>query len=153
MAHVRKQIRDAVVKLLKASSPSNWRYVYNSRQPLQREVRPYLLVYIETEEDEDATIHPATLIDRNMTLSIVANVDILKNPETFENTLDSIAADIENRITFTTLNAQLTGAVKGLFLLGSNSQIVTDETERTYGEIALSYRVQVMTQGDPETLS
>lgn len=150
MAHAREQVRDAVDTLLSAS-PTEWQIVFNSRIAPARDVTPYLLVYIESETTEPLDIHPGYTMMREMMLTVKARTRVIEG-EQLEDKLDAMAEEIEQTLTTTALRAAVP-KLKTLTLIGSNSDLVEDENERTFAEVALDWRVQVMTnEGVPETL-
>ena len=151
MAHARKQLRDAVVTLLSAA-PVKWRHVFNTRFAPTRDVTPYLLVFIESEISTAQDLHSGFLQQRDMNLSIHGHLRVVEG-EDLEDAMDAMAVEIEKTLTQTDLKAALGNKLKILELIASSSEIVIDDNERTYAEIALGWRVQLFTtEGDPETL-
>ncbi|MCP4141629.1 MAG: hypothetical protein GY755_15370, partial [Chloroflexi bacterium] len=135
MSHARKQIRVAVESLL-SDSPVNWQRVFDSRLSPQRDVLPYLNFYVESEVTQPQTIHPGFIQSRVMALVINGRTRIVDGEE-IENALDTMAEEIEQKITFDSLNALLGGKLKSIYLDSSASSFVEDERERTFAEIAL----------------
>ena len=151
MSHARRQVREAVGTIL-SDAPSNWRRVFETRMAPMRDVLPYLLVYIESELTDPITVHPTALIHRDMNLIVRGHVRI-PDDETVEDEMDAVAAEIETKLTQAALNTQLSSKLKSIYLVSSDTEIVTDENDRTYAAIALTWRVRVTTsEGAPETL-
>ncbi|MCG7984734.1 MAG: hypothetical protein JAY90_18530 [Candidatus Thiodiazotropha lotti] len=152
MSHVRKQVRDAVGVLLSAN-PTNWNHVFKTKITPQREVLPYLLVYIDNENIEALDISPAYLQLRDMQLIVRGRFRLVEG-ESLEDYLDDIAVEIETKLTTATLKAQLADKLKGFELVTINDDLITDDNERSYAEIVFEWHVKVMTtEGIPETLA
>ena len=153
MAHIRKQIRDAVKTLLDASK-SNYRHVFNSRIARDRDVLPYALVYTPSENTTKITIHPPAIIQRDIDLIVQLFVRLTNDTETHEETMDAAASEVETKLTQAILNTAMSDKVKHLELQATDSEIITeDETSRTYATITLGWLVRVNTlEGSPETL-
>ena len=153
MAHVRKQIRDAVKTLLDVSM-SEYRHVFNSRLPRARDVLPYVLVYTPSETSTQLTIHPPAIIQRDINLVTQLFVRLTNDTETHEETMDAAAAEVETKLTGAIVSTALSEKVKLFTLQATDSEIITeDENSRTYATITLQWLVQVNTvEGSPETL-
>jgi hypothetical protein len=151
MSHVRQQVREAAHTLLN-TSPTNWQRVFKTSIPPARDVAPYLLVYTDIETSSALDIHIGHLQLRDITLSVRARLRVVDG-ETLENTMDTVAAEIETKLNQAALKAALSNKLKAFELLSTSNDIIFDENERTYAEVALDWRVQVMTtEGVPETL-
>lgn len=147
--HVRQQVREAVGAVL---STGSWNHVFESRIPPQRDVLPYLLVYVESESSENLTIHPQVIQSRQMILSVRGNDRIADN-EYVEDAVDALAEEIEQALTHNALNAALGGQLKSIELTNTFIDNVEDDDERQYFSIGLDYLVTVHTlEGQPETL-
>ena len=107
MSHARQQVREAVGTVLGDTNTPYWNKVLESRITTDRDILPYLLVFIESETSTMLTIHPTPILERDMALSIQAHVRIPPDLETFEDTLDNVAAQVESKLTFANLKAQL----------------------------------------------
>lgn len=153
MAHVREQVCSAVDTLLSAS-PTNWNEVFQARLGPSRDVMPYLLVYVESEDVTALDIHSGHLQQRNMNLTVKGRYRNDINGETLEQELNAIATEIETTLTVAALKTELGGKLKQLLLSTTVSDpVVAEDESRTFAEIALDWQVQVHTvEGDPETL-
>jgi len=150
MAHVRKQIRDAVGALLSAA-PVNWQRVFKTRIAPARDVAPYLLVFLGAETEQPLDIGDNYLMQRDISLSVRGHLRIIEG-EALEDAMDAMAAEIETTLTVASLRGALP-KLKQLYLVASDSDMIEEENERAYAEISLEWQVQIHTyEGQPETL-
>ncbi|MCP5008832.1 MAG: hypothetical protein GY942_02510, partial [Aestuariibacter sp.] len=142
MPHVRTQIREAVGAILSASA-TTWKRVFETRLAPARDVTPYLMVWIDAETIGASTIHETPLQEREMSLTIVARSRVTDG-ETLEDTLDTMAAEIETTLTDTALRSELSNNNVWLTLKSSSSDLqVEDENERIYAQVALDWEVRL----------
>lgn len=153
MSHARQQVRDAIVTLLN-TSPTNYNRAYNTRIPPMQQVWPYLLVWNETESIPQMTIHPAGLQMRELSLTIEARLQLQqRETETLEARMDTVAAEIETKLTSATIQTAL-AAVDGITLVDTQMQLAVDENDvPSYGYITMNYTLSYATnEGTPGTL-
>ena len=144
-----------MVALLSAS-PINWTGVYSQRTPPQREVWPYVMVYSEAESGTQEIIGLPGIYLRELTIVTVGKSQIIQDyHDKIENTLDTIAAEIETKLTTATLQASSGMAnIKSLALIDTMIDTVIDDSGPRYGYIVLTWRIQYMTaEGIPATLT
>ena len=95
MAHVRKQIRDAVVTALTGLSTTSSN-VYRSRVfPLEKAKLPALAIFTKSEAVEFDTLHIPRSINRALEIGVEAFVTNMTNTD---NTLDTIAVEVEEAL-------------------------------------------------------
>lgn len=93
--HVRRQIREAIATAVTGLAATGAR-VYQSRvYPVESGSLPCLLVYSNNEASEPATIHPTRLIERTLTVELVA---VAKATSDLDDTLDEICKQIETAL-------------------------------------------------------
>lgn len=147
--HVRQQVLEAVKTVL--ATGTTWQRVFASRLSPDRDVLPYLLVAIESEGVEVMDIHPGHTQQRDLQLSVRGRVRVVEG-EQLETSLADVQEEIETLLTSASLRAHLAG-VRSLALLSVTSDIINDENERTYAEVALDWQVRIFTtEGNPSTL-
>lgn len=152
MAHPRQQIREAFGAILSASVAGLWNHVFESRIKPTRSIAPFLMVFIDLEENELLDIHPTPRVDRSVQVTVEGYLKITDD-EKIEDDMDAMAAEIETLLTHSALDTQLGGKLHSLILQSSSLLIDRDETERTHAQLSLSWQVRVMTiEGTPETL-
>lgn len=146
--HMRQQIRESVAKILDAK-PDNWQRVFKQREALARSVMPYLLVYTPNEPSQPLTLHQPFLLQRDLNLIVQGHVR-LSNPEDVEELFDTLALEVEQKLTLAKLKAEV-AKISGLVLLNTQSDIViNDAAERMYGELTMTWQVQYhTTEGNP----
>jgi hypothetical protein len=137
MAHIRQQIRDRIiadVTGLATTGPN----VYDSKlyNILQGEL-PALAVYTQNETSEISTIAPNVTLDRELEVIIECYAEANQN---IENTLDTIAGEVENSLgTDLTLNNLCITQ-----FLSSTDIDFTSEGEKPLGICKLTYNVRYM---------
>lgn len=95
MAHVRQQIRDAIVTALTGLATTG-ASVFRSRiYPIEAARLPGLCVYTMTEASEIETISRPRLSSRDLTVAVEAYVSGVSN---YDNTLDTISAEVEQAL-------------------------------------------------------
>lgn len=112
MSHIRKQIRDALVTAVTGLTTTGSR-VYRSRvYPLESGKLPGLCVYTKSEEVTNSTLTRPRTQTRQLEASVEAYLMANTN---FDNTLDTIAVEIEEAIYS---NAALNALVKQINITG-----------------------------------
>lgn len=137
MAHIRQQIRDRIIADVTglATTGAN---VYDSKlyNILQGEL-PALAVYTQNETSEISTIAPNVTLDRELEVIIECYAEANQN---IENTLDTIASEVENSLgTDLTLNNLCITQ-----FLSSTDIDFTSEGEKPLGICKLTYNVRYM---------
>lgn len=145
MAHVRKQIRDAVKATLISGVPLVQRRVYASRvHPLSQAKLPCVLVYTASEASNLMTMGQRTIL-RELSMSVDIYVSM---NDTFDDDVDAICVQIEEAIA---ANRDFGGVAKETILVATEIDFDGD-TENPVGVARLTYNVQyVTTIGDVET--
>lgn len=145
MAHVRKQIRDAVESTLTGGVALVSGRVYGSRvYPLTKEKLPAIAVYTTSEASGIMTMGLRTLM-RELSLNVDVYVSV---NDTFDDNVDAICIQIEEAIA---ANYTLGGLSKDTILVSTEVDY-DGETENPVGVARLTYTVQyVTTVGDVET--
>jgi hypothetical protein len=154
MSHVREQVRGAVVTLLN-TSPTAYRRAYNARIPPMQQVWPYLMVWVESEAIPGGTIHPSKIQERSMTLVIEARVQLpQRETEELENQMDDVAAEIETKLTLTTIQTVLP-KIGSFDLTDTRIELAVDQEENpSYGAVVMNYIISYSTiEGIPGTLN
>jgi len=153
MSHGRKTIRSAIATLL-ATTPSAWSQVVETRIQSSRQIWPYLMVFAESEDSDDTVVNMGGIYSRNLVVSVVG---LLRLPgtgdtQTIEDKMDTMAAEIETKLTHTTLSATVS-AVKSVSLIASRMDVIIEDDGIDHAELNLSWRVNYYTaEGSPETL-
>ena len=155
-AHARQAIREGAANLLK-TSPANWGQVYETRIVKKRPTKDFLIVFSDGDASEKDSIHEIGDYERRCTLVVVGHLRMPGNTdtETIEDRMDAVAAEIETRLTFSTLQA-----VSGLSKLGSldltstEMNVVVDEQDQPdHAEVTLLFVAGYTTaEGSPATL-
>jgi hypothetical protein len=137
MAHVRKQIRDALATAVTGLSTTGAN-VYTSRvYPISSASLPALLVYTKDESSEYETItKPRTIL---RTLSAVIDIYV-KGNTTYDDTIDTIAAEVETALTDVTLS----GLAKDLMITGFTTEFSGDP-DQPVGTATLSIDIEYVT--------
>jgi len=157
--HARQTIRDAIATIL-ATTPTNWASVLQTRIVTQRQVWPFLMVYVVDEQAEQMLIHPAGIYDRTATFHVVGMLkmpgtgDGSGNMETVEDRIDSLCAEVETKLTNATLTAAVAKA-KTLSLQSTSMEIVLNDEENSVSHAAVTQVWSVSydtVEGLPETL-
>jgi hypothetical protein len=153
MAHAREQVRSAIVTLLN-TSPTAYRRAYNTRIPPMQQVWPYLMVWAESETITDRTIHPSCMQLRDMTLVVEARVQLpQRETEELENQMDDVAAEIETKLTLTTVQTALP-KIESFILTDTRLELVVDQDDvPSYGAVVMNFQISYATiEGTPGTL-
>lgn len=137
MAHIRQQIRDRIIADVTglATTGAN---VYDSKlyNILQGEL-PALAVYTQNETSEISTIAPNVTLDRELEVIIECYAEANEN---IENTLDTIASEVENSLG---TDLSLNNLAITQFLSSTDIDF-TSEGEKPLGICKLTYNVRYM---------
>lgn len=137
MAHIRQQIRDRIIADVTglATTGAN---VYDSKlyNILQGEL-PALAVYTQNESSEISTIAPNVTLDRELEVIIECYAEANEN---IENTLDTIASEVENSLG---TDLSLNNLAITQFLSSTDIDF-TSEGEKPLGICKLTYNVRYM---------
>lgn len=153
MSHARKTIRSAVATILK-TTPTSWASVTESRIQSPRQIWPYLMVFAESEASGKATMNAAAIYDKTVTLSVVG---LLRLPgsgdtETIEDKMDTVAAEIETKLTMATLRAAVS-KVQTIELVASKMDVIMEVDGIDHAELHQTWQVSYSSvEGLPEAL-
>jgi hypothetical protein len=143
MSHVRQQIREAAATALSGNTDAGTRVYSSLYYPSERANLPLIHVYVDNEESELAGL--GGLLARTCDLVITAIEDGAE--ATLDNTLDTLAAQIEAQIGGNILS----GLSKQTVLIGTTVLRDSDGNQPT-GTISLTYQITYHTDdGDAET--
>jgi len=154
--HARQAIREAAATLLR-TSPSAWATVFETRIPKTRPTKNFLMVFCDGDVSVKDNENTPANYQRRCALHVIGHLRLPGNAdtETVENQMDAMAAEIETKLTFTTLQA-VTGLtqLQGLSLGATDMAVIVDEEDKPMrGELTLSYTADYFTQeGVPATL-
>lgn len=142
--HVRQQIREAAASALTGLTTTAARVFQSRVRPLRDADLPCLLINTDDESIESTNAVAGGEIDRTLTLSVRA---VAKVSDTLDDTLDTIAEQVEPVLN----NATLGGLVRGLTLERIRVEM-DDALEKPAGVLTLEYRaVYFTTPGQPGT--
>lgn len=149
--HARQQIRSALATLLKAT-PTTWGQVFETRIPTSRAVLPYLLIFSDGESIDENVTDRIGFYQRDANIIISGRLRLTGNNDTelIEDRIDAMAAEIESKITFSSILTTLP-AIKGLHLNSTDIAVVVDDQDAPqYAELTLNYLVRYYTaEGAP----
>lgn len=135
-------------------SGTSYARIYNSRVPPKAMTWPHVAVYIDSEASDAITFNPAYMLERTARLITEGRLQIsIQNSETMEDRMDTLAAEIETKLTTALLTAQFAN-LKSLVLTDTEFSLVQNEEtgELAYAAITLAWRVTFNTvEGVPET--
>jgi hypothetical protein len=146
MAHIRKQVRDAVVAEVTGLATTGARVYTEQVAPLDPSQLPALLVSTPAEDAEQSEKFGGVLVRREITVDIAIKV----KTGTPVATLDAIAEQVE-----TALGTTLTvaGAPVDVDYVGMQSDL-SDDADRAIGSMVLRFTVTVWTEpGAPGVLA
>lgn len=139
MAHVRRQIRDKMVDVLKAGVSLVNRRVYASRiYSLTQDKLPALVVTTVSESSELMNMGSTKNLDRSVSISVDVYV---RATETFDDDLDAICVQVEEAIGG---NFYLDGLSKNTVLTSTEVEF-SGEAEQPAGVARLTYDVRYVT--------
>lgn len=139
MSHVRRQIRDKIVDILKAGVPLVRKRVYASRiYSLTSEQLPAIVVGTVSENSELMNMGSTKNSDRTVSISVDVYVRVT---ETFDDDVDAICVQAEEAVG---ANFYLDGLCKGAVLSGTEIEY-NGEAEQPAGVARLTYDVRYVT--------
>lgn len=153
MSHGRKEIRSAIATILRAT-PTAWKSVAESRIESQRQIWPYLMVFAESETSEADVVNNPSIYGRTVNITVAGMLRLPGTGDTItiEDSMDTMAAEIETKLTQTTLRASVT-TLKSLELVSSSMAVIIEEDGINHAELNMTWRVIYWTtEGLPETL-
>lgn len=149
MSHSRQRIREAIAGLLDAGAPVTWTCVEESRVPSRRQIWPYLMLYSDGEASGPVSDVDASVIERDVSIIIVGMLRLpgTGDTQTIEDKMDTMAAEIETRLAFATLQA-VSGMteLKSIFLNSTEiTLIATDDDTIDHAELTMSWTARYYT--------
>lgn len=155
-AHARQAIREGAAGLLK-TSPVAWGSVFETRLPKSRPTKDFLLIFSDGDAAEKDTVGMVGDYERRCNLVVVGHLRLPGNTdtETVEDRMDAVAAEVETKLTFSTLQAVSgLGKLKGLSLTSTEMVVIVDEKEKPdHAEVTLLFVAEYATaEGSPATL-
>lgn len=151
MSHTRKIIRNAVATILK-TSPTTWSSVSESRIQSTRQIWPYLMVFADSETSEAVTMTLPMPYERTVIISVVGLLRLPGTGDTYtiEDKMDAVAAEIETKLTTSTLRA-IVPRVQSVMLTSSNMDVVIEEDGIDHAELNQTWSISYSTmEGLPE---
>jgi len=145
MAHMRKQIRDAVITACTGLTTTGTKVFNHRAYPLASNKLPGLCIYSQDETTAYQSITPPRSVLR--TLNIVIELYV-KAATGYDNTIDQIALEVETALTD---DVTLGGLAKDTRIIGFNSEVSADgEQPACIGimQVQITYSVA---ENDPET--
>lgn len=148
MAHVRQQIREAMVALL-IGLPSTAARVYKSRTVvLQGNELPAIIVLTNVEDVQANDIHGLSL-ERRLQIDIVLKA---KASDDVDDQLDTMLAEVEARINLNDTNKTLNGLC-AIITLNSVDIQIDEELEQPLGEAVCRFETTYFTNGNAPEVS
>lgn len=150
MAHMRKQIRDAIATTV-TGLPSTGTNVFKNRvRPVDDSLYPALLIYTLAERSApDDMGHP-----RDLLRTTAVAIEVITGGATFDDDLDQIAVNVE---TVLANSAKLGGLVNDLFLESTEFALapgVNEKADKRTAVMSLRYVASYLTpENNPETTS
>lgn len=95
MAHVRKQIRDAIVTAVTGLTTTGANVFRSRIYPLEKTKLPCLCIFTRSEAVEFDTLTISRSVSRNLEVMVEAYV---KDTADYDNTLDTIAVEVEEAL-------------------------------------------------------
>lgn len=139
MSHVRRQIRDKMVDVLKAGVSLVNQRVYASRiYSLKQDKLPALVVTTASESSELMNMGSTKNLDRSVSISVDVYVRVT---DTFDDDLDAICVQVEEAIGG---NFYLDGLSKNTVLTSTEVEF-SGEAEQPAGVARLTYDVRYVT--------
>lgn len=144
MAHVRTQIRDAVVAALAGLSTTEDRVYSGRSRPKEKDAEPFLLVYCTEERSEVTAMGADPILDRVLTLAVegCCVAQDYEGAQEVEERLDQIALEVEPAITE---DSSLGGLAIEVTLTGARIAVQAPG-ERHAGNIRMEFRVHYRTR-------
>lgn len=148
-SHIRTQIRDEVVKLLRGVAPTRMRVFAMRRMPLQAEQLPAILVYTLAEDAAVETMSGPRFLSRDLDLVVEG---VAQDNDTLEDTLDTLAATIEQRLgaAFNDAESTLRGLARTGNLIRTEIGMRPPQSpdEAGTGHVVTTFRVNYRTRTD-----
>lgn len=145
MAHVRQQIRDAIVTALTGLTTTGSNVFRSRIYPLEKAKLPGLCIYTRSETTEFDTLTISRSVQRELEVAVEAYVSATAN---YDNTLDTIAVQVEEALT---ADVTLGGLSKDMQVTGFEAEFAGDgEQPVAVGRftVAVQYRTA---ENDVET--
>ncbi len=153
MSHARKTIRSAIATILSAT-PTNWQSVIETRIQSPRQIWPYLMVFAESETSNQTLVMSPGIYDRLLTISIVGLLRLPGSGDTYtiEDKMDTMAAEIETKLTTATLRAAVS-RVQTLSLVATKMDVILEDNGIDHAQVHQTWHVSYSnTEGLPEAL-
>ncbi|SEN70941.1 hypothetical protein SAMN05216404_106153 [Nitrosospira multiformis] len=151
MTHARQQIREAVAAVL-SRNPVPWKTVTKTRIPATMQIWPYLMVFAESESSSQLTVNDPCVYEREVTITVAGMLKLPTNTSIIEDKMDECAAEIEQKLTQSTLRNELQ-QIQSLTLISTSMEVVQEEDGIDHGEVITSWRISYSTlEGSPDTL-
>jgi len=150
-AHMRTQIRDAVVDLLIGAAITAKRVYPTRRTPLGAESLPAVLVYTMSEDSQPETLSSPRWLSRDLELMVEA---VAQDNAAIDDTLDALAQKIEAAMGGALANVAgpLRQMVRGGDLARTQIGLRPgNPDEKGTGHIVLTYRLNYRTRSDNPT--
>ncbi len=144
MAHMRKQIRDAVITLCTGLSTTGTKIFNHRVYPLGSNKLPGLCVYSQDENTIYQSISPPRSVMR--TLNVVVE-SYVKSTTGYDDTIDQIALEVEKAIT---ADVTLGGLAKDTKILGFTSEVSGDGEQPACVGIMQVQVTYCVAENDPE---
>lgn len=141
--HVRTQIRNAAVAALTGLPTAGSRVFARRLSALREPDLPCLLVNTDGERIEAITVHSPSMLERSMRLAVRG---VAMDDDRLDDTLDTLAADVETALGDTTL-----GGLAKSVLLDTVEIEAGDELQYPAGVISLNYNIIYMTSATAPT--
>ncbi len=112
------------------------------------------MVFAESEQSEQTTVNNPTVYGREMSLNVAGMLRLPGTGDTYtvEDKMDGLAAEIETKLTQTTLRA-LVPSVLSISLVNTSMEVILEDDGIDHAEIILSWRIKYSTlEGIPGTL-
>lgn len=145
MKHVRQQIREALATVLNSQPLVGANVFINRTQPVTDSVLPCLIIAVENDESESASMSYPRLANHRLVISIRA---FAHANSALDDALDAMCMNVEKALS---ANISLGGLTKDL-QISSTSMALNSEAETNYGEAAMLWSAAYYIQETvPET--
>lgn len=156
VAHARQAIREAIAKVL-STSPVAWTQVVESRISSPRQIWPYLMVFAESDIAGKISVNLPCIYRRSLSITVVGMLRLPGSGDhsTIEDRMDALAAEVETKLTNTTLRA-VTGMtqIESLTLTSTQMDVAIDEDNSIdHAEVQMSFDVAyAVAEGAPAVI-
>lgn len=153
MSHARNTIRSAIAAILSAA-PSNWSSVSESRIQSQRQIWPYVMVFVEADVSDALLIHPTNIYERKLSISIVGLLRLPGSGDTYtiEDKMDDLAAEVETKLTRASLKV-VVPKIQTLSLESTTMNVVIEPDGTDHGEVHMVWEATYANaEGSPSVL-